>query len=1824
MAIKQIVQFVGMNTDDSPQRLPPGDYLDACDIRVIVTDQGNDGFIETPKGNSSKFSELGFSLPSGTNITRGRANDIQNNRLIWLNYNSNGNHGIYCYNLNNNTIQTVMVSSLFNLQPGIVIHSIDILNNILGGTDGFNRPFCVYVNSALEGQYGSTIIQEMITDVKIPPAYPPVCTPVYTTGTNNIQSLYSFQFIFRYVFFGGEKSVFSSVSHQIPTGYVNEGVECITLDITGCELFTKPQLQNTISYVEFAVRNVYTLNFYQFARLTTAQVINGYNVTNPATLALVPGQVNYFDTEAKTAVDNADYLMPYSSVPLLANTMDYQDNIKFYGGCTEGYNAFPLVKGANITAISPFELPAVGGIPDATDCDLHINQKYLKPDSGYGWGLIWVDNYGYKSAVQTVQGLSFTTAPYDGNNAKANGVQFILPLSVTANWPAWATHFILARTPNKSVDNFFQGRVNNVLYCTGYDSSGNPIYILPEPGPGNSNLTDVDTIELHLDTSNWLQYGINIPYQFETGDKVTFITTGGNGSTSSSQSTVPAIIELAAPAALAHLNIISQVGNLLKIDYSTAFSITLNAIANDPSGANNQNESGASHIPVAMIAVGNSGYIAFFGYENDASYPTSGVSPSINISPTTSNLYACAMSGTFDITSGFQWFNNVLIGGDNGEIWMNTVRSTIVNFDLSYPSAPGTPTTWVKLNTGVTTTIRCISFDMDHFATTGLVTFWACGDSGVILKIQSPTPDDYIPANFVITSYTNASFPNLYGIDASESLSNSAIVCGANGFIAYTNTSTPVFTQPAGTSPTCNKLNSISIERLGGGKVAIVGDSGTLLVNSVDITTYSDYAVVASETASNLYCIVQQRQFDTKLGGYTGNLDFFSIVGESNTFLQLDLAAAPAISDLSSNIPITERGDSKGCVYQYAQYITGGSGPFVVHNDTFVCGTKDTLYGILETPDITSIAFIDLTTPAVGKILGVLSLKNILNWGAKVEIYTPLGEDTGDIYYEYGDVFPVGQDYTFYKGKEDDGDVFVIKKNFEGIAPLSGSTTATIPWAVKGDVIFSMQPNANNTTGQGIATPGTNSVTGDAISTPIPWDLDYGRPNVVLLYPELQQFRNILRFSDPYVQNSFINGLSSFQQLNYSVIPAGWGDIRKITQDRYIMLINCERETGTAYINRTLFQQTSSSPGVTALSDQVINNITILQGGYGCTNPGSVAEYKNTIYFYSRIKGQDCIYNNNGIYPISENKLRTFFYNNNNENLDYCSLLGGIDPKFRQRLLTYNYEFAFTQETAVDIEVGLAPSGTLFAPNNNYLFSINNGDASITPINTATNIAGAAIPIGGALSGGIFSPSDNCLYLPNTAGYVVVVDTVAMAVVTSIIGLGSSPNGAIYYNNKVYITNVGSGTVSTIDVNPSSGTYRQVIHTSAFMGDFIISPELNADNGEIYYSATTFAELSVLSASTNDLLTSITLPSGSNPHGPIYAPNVKRVYVCLTGATGTNQVAIIDTNPANITYLTVLGYLTLPADGALGGIFLNNFIWISGGVGNFLYGIDTTMGLGKLVVIQPTGNHPQGLVADTNNNNIFITTAGDTVVTVYDTINQVVLNNINVGFHSESVTFVPSNGKIYAAVTGSDLIVSLGGMIPSKTISYTEGDTEDKKRWGNRHSFVPEMYGWIENDMFTFLNGELWVHNNNETYANYYNVQYKPTITIVCNQEPNKVKILQHIQVASSGEGVSPNYNLWNATITTPEGQESQLIGLRNPQTGYAPPQDWSLLEGMYCASVLRDINTPNIPSGQVAILSGDLMRSEVFKVTLECESANMVVLKYVNFYYIYSRATNK
>lgn len=141
-----------LNTDDSPRNLPKGDYPDSMGNRIHVTEKGKDGDVENIKGNLL----VANVLPAGTNKTIGTYEDKARKRIIYCNWNSNGNHGIYQYYTEQNSIETILVWSGLDFNVNSKITAMNVVEAQTGDlfffSDNWKHPRKININKAVENK----------------------------------------------------------------------------------------------------------------------------------------------------------------------------------------------------------------------------------------------------------------------------------------------------------------------------------------------------------------------------------------------------------------------------------------------------------------------------------------------------------------------------------------------------------------------------------------------------------------------------------------------------------------------------------------------------------------------------------------------------------------------------------------------------------------------------------------------------------------------------------------------------------------------------------------------------------------------------------------------------------------------------------------------------------------------------------------------------------------------------------------------------------------------------------------------------------------------------------------------------------------------------------------------------------------------------------------------------------------------------------------------------------------------------------------------------------------------------------------------------------------------------------------------------------------------------------------------------------------------------------------------------------------------------------------------------------------------------------------
>lgn len=336
-----VKRFSGvMNLDDKPENVLAPQHIDAKNLRFYGGQNGLTA--ENVKGN---YIIPNSSLPAnGDNICIGSYFDQVNQLIYFFNYNSQGNHGIYQLNVDNETITKVFLcntdslSDVLNFDANHPVHSVALVyrdegqGNLLYWTDEVNPP--KYLNVDTVSSLAPFTL-DMLTAAKNAPLTPPLTEYGSDTRvtTNNLRKKL-FRFSYRWVYENGEKSTFSPISKiALPVnGYApntsnnatqnnyieievySGGVDCKSIEIVG-----QVNVNNTWS------------DFFEIDSINLEQ----YQL--PPNSAFV---YNFFNNGAYVTVPAVETDLYFSYLPDLANTLELLNgNTLIYGGITEGYDA---------------------------------------------------------------------------------------------------------------------------------------------------------------------------------------------------------------------------------------------------------------------------------------------------------------------------------------------------------------------------------------------------------------------------------------------------------------------------------------------------------------------------------------------------------------------------------------------------------------------------------------------------------------------------------------------------------------------------------------------------------------------------------------------------------------------------------------------------------------------------------------------------------------------------------------------------------------------------------------------------------------------------------------------------------------------------------------------------------------------------------------------------------------------------------------------------------------------------------------------------------------------------------------------------------------------------------------------------------------------------------------------------------------------------------------------------------------------------------------------------------------------------------------------
>lgn len=168
---------------------------------------------------------------------------------------------------------------------------------------------------------------------------------------------------------------------------------------------------------------------------------------------------------------------------------------------------------------------------------------------------------------------------------------------------------------------------------------------------------------------------------------------------------------------------------------------------------------------------------------------------------------------------------------------------------------------------------------------------------------------------------------------------------------------------------------------------------------------------------------------------------------------------------------------------------------------------------------------------------------------------------------------------------------------------------------------------------------------------------------------------------------------------------------------------------------------------------------------------------------------------------------------------------------------------------------------------------------------------------------------------------------------------------------------------------------------------------------------------------------------------------------------------------------------------------------------------------------------------------------------------------ISINLASGTFTFNNSCGNYDGTISSPSATTS------GFTVAY---DTEDKV-WNTRYSYFPERIASLDDTLYTFKAGTMYVHDDTADRATYYGTAYGSMVEVISNNNPSMVKAYESISL----EGT----DAWAATISNTDQSTSILAA------------DFSEREREWFAYVPRDTSA-NTGTSTITSLSGS---SEVF-----------------------------
>ena len=368
IAVNTFTDSVDVDTAD--QFVKPSSVRNMTNMRVYGS--GRRGVPTSILGNTL----IENTLPAGVNKCLRWAHNDEQGKLYFFNWNSNGYHGIYFFNIQSQTITQVLLNltdtngvDILKFDPNYPIYHADVIqDDLLYWCDGLNKARKTNINRCIDKTstgYGTVISEDFITAFKQAPVYSPTWRFV-TDLTKNSNYLYGIQIktCYRFYYFDNEQSDCSPYSDvPLPPNESYLGIGDVSFNNNAIE-WTMETGSKDVTKIELLVK----INSDDWA---SAIVLNKADLGIPDYSTFV---YTFFNDGPLVTVDQEKVLRAFSFLPRVPKCQSFLNKAIAYANFKEG---FPVVHIDATVACTfkPFYLPSgtVSQLNSPTFTQTHIS-----------------------------------------------------------------------------------------------------------------------------------------------------------------------------------------------------------------------------------------------------------------------------------------------------------------------------------------------------------------------------------------------------------------------------------------------------------------------------------------------------------------------------------------------------------------------------------------------------------------------------------------------------------------------------------------------------------------------------------------------------------------------------------------------------------------------------------------------------------------------------------------------------------------------------------------------------------------------------------------------------------------------------------------------------------------------------------------------------------------------------------------------------------------------------------------------------------------------------------------------------------------------------------------------------------------------------------------------------------------------------------------------------------------------------------------------------------------------------------------------------------